>query len=209
MVLAFVPVCGECHPCTSGRAALCEPGAAANAAGTLLGGTRRWSEPDGAAVHHHLGVSAFAEHIVVSERSAIRVDDDLPFELAALFGCAVLTGVGAALNATAIAPGERVAVFGLGGVGLAAVMGALHAGAEVIAIDRVPEKLALATELGAAHALEAGDDVVAAIRDLTSRRGRARDRDRRQRRGARRGLRGDAPRRHDRHRRAPAPRSAC
>jgi alcohol dehydrogenase len=167
VVLAFVPVCGECGPCTGGRAALCEPGAAANAAGTLLSGERRWRDPAGGEVHHHLGVSAFAEHVVVSERSAVRVDDDLPFELAALFGCAVLTGVGAALNATSIAPGERVAVLGLGGVGLAALMGAVHAGAEVIAVDRVPEKLALARELGAAHALAAGDDLVGELRDLT------------------------------------------
>jgi alcohol dehydrogenase len=168
VVLAFVPVCGACGPCTAGRAALCEPGAAANAAGTLLSGEHRWSEPGGGVIHHHLGVSAFAEHIVVSERSAVRIDEDLPYELAALFGCAVLTGVGAALNATAITPGDRVAVFGLGGVGLAALMGAVHAGAEVIAIDRVPEKLDLARELGAAHAVAAGEDVVDAVRDLTS-----------------------------------------
>lgn len=164
VVLAFVPVCGECAPCLAGRAALCEPGAAANAAGTLLGGERRW----GGGVHHHLGVSAFAEHVVVSERSAVKVDDDLPFELAAVFGCAVLTGVGAALNAVAIQPAERVVVFGLGGVGLAAVMGAVHAGAEVIAVDRVADKLALAQEVGAAHAFDAGEEVVAEIRELTS-----------------------------------------
>src|SRR4051794_15417853 len=102
VILAFVPVCGDCDPCLAGRAALCEPGAAANAAGTLLSGARRWSD----GVHHHLGVSAFADHVVVSQHSAVKVDDDLPFELAALFGCAVLAGVGAALNATHIAPGE-------------------------------------------------------------------------------------------------------
>ncbi|HEV2062561.1 MAG TPA: alcohol dehydrogenase catalytic domain-containing protein, partial [Solirubrobacteraceae bacterium] len=101
VVLAFVPVCGECVPCRSGRAALCEPGAAANLAGTLLGGERRWRDPAAGDVHHHLGVSAFAEHIVVSQRSAVRVDPELPFELAALFGCAVLTGVGAVVNSAA------------------------------------------------------------------------------------------------------------
>jgi len=163
VVLAFVPVCGSCAPCVAGRAALCEPGAAANAAGTLLSGERRW----GGDVHHHLGVSAFAEYAVVSERSAVKVDDDLPFDLAALFGCAVLTGVGAALNATTILPGESVAVFGLGGVGLAALMGAIHAGGEVTAIDRVPEKLELALELGAAHAVTADEHVVETVRELT------------------------------------------
>src|SRR5690349_22608738 len=90
VVLAFVPACGGCEPCRSGRAALCDNGAAANAAGSLLSGERRWHD----GLHHHLGVSAFADHIVVSSRSAVRVDPQLPFEIAALFGCAVLTGVG-------------------------------------------------------------------------------------------------------------------
>ncbi len=162
-ILAFVPVCGACGPCSAGRAALCEPGAAANAAGTLLSGAVRWSD----GIHHHLGVSAFAEHVVVSEHSCVKVDDELPFDLAALFGCAVLTGVGAALNATTIEEGDSVAVFGLGGVGLAALMGAVHAGGRVIAVDRVPEKLALARELGAVDALEATDDIVERVREAT------------------------------------------
>ena len=166
VVLAFVPGCGECGPCLGGRPALCEPGAAANAVGTLLSGERRWTLAGEEVVHHHLGVSAFAEQIVVSQRSAVRVDPGLPFELAALFGCAVLTGVGAALNAVAIAPGDSVAVFGLGGVGLSAVLGALYAGAEVVAIDRVADKLALAAELGATTVV-AGEGTVEAVRSLT------------------------------------------
>ena len=167
VVLAFVPVCGECLPCQSGRAALCEPGAAANVAGTLLGGERRWHHRD-ERVHHHLGVSAFAERIVVSERSLVRVDPELPFEVAAVFGCAVLTGVGAVVNSADVRLGETVAVFGLGGVGLAAVLGAVAAGAStVVAVDRVPEKLDLARELGASHAIAADEDVVAAVREAT------------------------------------------
>src|SRR6188472_3696280 len=110
VVLAFVPSCGHCAPCQAGRAALCEPGAAANTAGTLLSGERRWHE----GLHHHLGVSAFADHIVVSAQSAVKVDDDLPFEIAALFGCAVLTGVGAATNGAQVTADDRVAIFGLG-----------------------------------------------------------------------------------------------
>jgi alcohol dehydrogenase len=118
--------------------------------------------------HHHLGVSAFAERAVVSARSAVRVDPELPFELAALFGCAVLTGAGAVIRSAAVAPGDRVAVFGLGGVGLAAVLGAVVAGAStIVAIDVVPEKLGLARELGATHAVPAGPDAVAAVRELT------------------------------------------
>ena len=124
VVLAFVPSCGRCGPCLDGRAALCEPGAVANAAGSLLSGARRWREPAGEPLHHHLGVSAFADHAVVSVHSAVQVDPELPFEIAALFGCAVLTGVGAALYYRAGAtPGDSVAVFGLGGVGLAALLG--------------------------------------------------------------------------------------
>ena len=168
VVLAFVPACGECTPCRRGRPALCEPGAAANAAGSLLSGARRFTDATtGEQPHHHLGVSAFAEQIIVSAHSAVKIDPAIPFELAALFGCAVLTGAGAALNATAIEPGDTVAVFGLGGVGLAAVMAAIDAGASVIAVDRVPGKLELAAELGATHTLLATDDVVDQVRRLS------------------------------------------
>jgi alcohol dehydrogenase len=164
VVLTFVPSCGTCAPCLAGRAALCEPGAAANAAGTLLSGARRWGD----GLHHHLGVSAFAEQIVVSERSAVRVDPALPFDVAALFGCAVLTGVGAVLHSARVAPGDSVAIFGLGGVGLAALLGARVAGAgTIVAVDVVPAKLERARELGATHAVPAGPDAVEAVRDLT------------------------------------------
>jgi len=169
VVMTFVPTCGTCGPCLAGRAALCEPGAAANATGALLSGERRWHA--GAAdkdPHHHLGVSAFAEHIVVSAKSAVRVDPDLPFDVAALFGCAVLTGVGAVLHSANVAPGDSVAVFGLGGVGLAALLGAKVAGAgTIIAVDVVPEKLALATQLGATHAIAAGPQALEAIGEIT------------------------------------------
>jgi Zn-dependent alcohol dehydrogenase len=168
VVLAFVPACGDCEPCRAGRAALCEPGAAANAAGTLLSGERRLHHPDLEVLNHHLGVSAFSDHIVVSEASAVKVDPELPFDLAALFGCAVLTGVGAAVNAARIQPGERVAVFGLGGVGLSALLGALlQEAGTLVAVDVIPEKLELARALGATEAIPAGDDAVERIRELT------------------------------------------
>ena len=171
VVLAFVPTCGECGPCRAGRAALCEPGAAANTAGTLLSGGRRW-HPAGARdeqLHHHLGVSAFAEHIVVAAESAVRVDDELPFDVAALFGCAVLTGVGAAMNSAHVQVGDSVAVFGLGGVGLAALLGAHVAGAgRLIGVDVVPEKLELAKALGATDVVPAGEHAVEAVRELTA-----------------------------------------
>ncbi len=168
VVLAFVPACGSCGPCRSGRAALCTAGAKANAKGTLLSGAIRLHDADGQPIHHHLGVSAFSDRIVVSERSAVRVDPALPDELAALFGCAVLTGVGAAVKSAEIRPGHTVVVFGLGGVGLAALMGAVLAGArQVIGVDLIADKLTLASELGATETVEAGPGAVERIRELT------------------------------------------
>jgi len=169
VVFSFVPMCGHCEPCAIGRPVLCEPGAAANARGTLLAGSSRLRDSDEAALHHHLGVSGFAEYAVVSERSAVRIDGDLPPRIAALFGCAVMTGVGAVVNTAGVLPGQSVAVFGLGGVGLSALLGANAASAwPLVAIDVVPEKLALARELGASHCIDARDgDVAAAVRDAT------------------------------------------
>ena len=165
VVMAFVPACGLCEPCRGGRPALCDPGAAANTAGTLLAGDRRWQPPGGGELNHHLGVSAFADHVVVSAKSAVKVDESLPFEIAALFGCAVLTGVGAAVNSAAIRMGESVAIFGLGGVGLAALLGARAAGATtIVAVDVVPAKLELARELGATESVPAGDETIEAVR---------------------------------------------
>jgi len=168
VVLVFVPSCGHCNPCAEGRPALCEPGAAANGAGSLLSGARRITR-NGQTIHHHLGCSAFATHAVVSRRSAIKIDRDLPFEHAALFGCAVLTGVGAVVNTAQVRAGTSVAVIGLGGVGLASVLGAAAAGArQVIAVDLSADKLTLARALGATHTFDAGaSEVVAAIRDAT------------------------------------------
>lgn len=166
VVFSFVPMCGHCQPCASGRPALCEPGAAANAAGQLLGGGMRWNDGE---LQHHLGVSGFAECTVTSARSAVRIDPELPPHIAALFGCAVMTGVGAVINTARVMPGESVAIFGLGGVGLAALLGARAASAyPLIAVDVVEDKLALARELGADVTLNPlKDDVVTAIRDLT------------------------------------------
>ena len=168
VVLVFVPGCGRCGPCAAGRPALCEPGAKANSAGTLLSGARRLTfkaEP----VNHHLGVSAFATHAVVARESCVRIDPDLPLELAALFGCAVLTGVGAVINTARIEPGASVAVVGLGGVGLSAILGAKVAGArQIVAADLSDEKLAFARRLGATDTVNAGaPDAAQAIRALS------------------------------------------
>ncbi len=149
VVMVFVPSCGHCIPCAEGRPALCEPGAAANGAGTLLSGERRLHR-NGSDVHHHLGVSAFADHATVSRRSLVKIDRELPLDEAALFGCAVLTGVGAVINTAKVPAGSSVAVIGLGGVGLSSLLGAVAVGARrVVAIDLSDDKLGLARQLGA------------------------------------------------------------
>ncbi|MGI4792985.1 MAG: zinc-dependent alcohol dehydrogenase family protein [Janthinobacterium lividum] len=168
VVMVFMPSCGHCIPCAEGRPALCEPGAVANGAGTLLSGKRRL-HCDGADINHHLGVSGFATHCVVSRRSVIKVDKSLPLDEAALFGCAVLTGVGAVVNTGRLQPGETAAVIGLGGVGLSSVLGAVASGArQIIAIDLSDDKLGLARQLGATHTVNARDaDAAEQVREIS------------------------------------------
>ena len=169
VVFVFVPSCGHCEPCTVGRPALCEPGAAANGAGTLLSGARRLHRSDGTPVNHHLGVSAFADYATVSRRSLVKVDNDLPLDEAALFGCAVLTGVGAVFNTARVPAGSSVAVIGLGGVGLSSLLGAVAAGARrIVAMDLSDEKLAFARDLGATDTFNARNpDAVAEVKAAT------------------------------------------
>lgn len=168
VVAAFVPCCGACEPCTSGRPALCEPGFLANSAGTLLSGNRRLHRGR-SEINHHLGVSAFADYAVTARESLVKVDPALPFAEAAVFGCAVMTGVGAVTNTVQPSPGSFIAVVGLGGVGLAALLGArLVDAAMIIACDLSDSKLALARDLGATHIVNAADaDAVEKIRDIT------------------------------------------
>lgn len=168
VVFSFVPVCGSCYFCLSGRSALCESGAKANLAGTLLSGERRFTDARSRACNHHLGVSAFSEYTVAAQESLVKIDRDLPLTTAALFGCAVLTGVGAVFNTARVAPGMSVAVFGLGGVGLSVVIGARAAGAyPVIAVDQYDKKLELASELGATHTVNiAHQDPIDAVREI-------------------------------------------
>jgi alcohol dehydrogenase len=149
VVLVFLPRCGHCAACATQGLTPCEPGSAANAAGTLLDGDIRLSRA-GHPVYHHLGVSGFATHAVVNQVSAVPVPDDVPPDVAALLGCAVLTGGGAVLNVGDPRPGQTVAVVGLGGVGMAAVLTALtYDDVRVVAVDRLPEKLTTARGLGA------------------------------------------------------------
>ena len=169
VVFSYVPTCGHCLPCSEGRPAMCEEGLKANVAGALLTGTRRFRNHDGRVLNHHLGVSSYARLTVAAQESLIKIDPAVPLEIAALFGCAVLTGVGAVVNTARVPPGSGVAVFGLGGVGLSAVMGARAAGAyPILAVDVLDSKLELARQFGATHVVNGQrDDAVAAVRDVT------------------------------------------
>jgi alcohol dehydrogenase len=168
VVAAFVPSCGHCEPCDAGRPALCEPGFAANSAGTLLSGSRRLHDAE-RDVHHHLGVSGFADRAVLAANSLVRVPADLPFAEAALFGCAVITGVGAVVNTAAMPRGASVAVVGLGGVGLASLLAArMLEASQIVAVDMNAAKLAVAREFGATATINAADpDAADRIRELT------------------------------------------
>lgn len=170
VALVFVPSCGHCLPCMEGRPALCEPGAAAAAEGTLVSGHRRLHRADKSPIHHQVGVSCFAEYAVVARGTLVKIDQDLPLDIAALFGCAVLTGVGAAINAGQLKLGGSAAVVGLGGVGLSALLGTMAAGArQVVAIDKLDSKLELARSLGATHAFRADDpELVARVKAATA-----------------------------------------
>jgi alcohol dehydrogenase len=149
VVLSFVPMCGHCVECASGRPALCEPGNRANMAGTLMGGARPMLR-DGEPLYTQLGVGGFAERTVCVEESLIRIPDDTPLDIAALFGCAALTGLGAVFNTAQVEAGTSVAIFGAGGVGLMALLGAVVAGAtSIVVVDPVAEKRELAISLGA------------------------------------------------------------
>lgn len=168
VVFSFVPMCGNCRYCAAGRPHLCERGVQANREGRLLTGGRRFSLK-GRPLNHHLGVAAFSQFTVAAQESLIPIPKDIPLEKAALFGCAIATGVGAVVNTAKVEEGASVAIFGLGGVGLATVMGAVLAGAHpIVAVDLLPHKVEMAKSLGASHGLVVGEgDVVEAVREIT------------------------------------------
>ena len=169
VVLSWVPGCGECRACQAGRPAQCSLVASVVATGgTLYDGTTRLSNERGQ-IHHYLGVSSYAEQVVVPRSGAIKVRKDAPLEDIAIVGCAIATGVGAVRNTADVQPDSTVAVIGCGGVGLACVQGARLAGASrIVAVDVVAEKLDLARKLGATDTVDAStvEDVVAALREV-------------------------------------------
>lgn len=169
VVFQFSVSCGRCRACLAGRPNICEAAPAARSKGELLSGGSRIRDADGRPLRHQAGVSCFAEYSVVDRGSVVVITKDLPLIEAAVFGCAVMTGVGAVVNSARVGPGERVAVFGVGGVGMCGVMGARVAGADVIvAVDLDDAKLAKAASLGATHVFNGSDpDLDAKIREAT------------------------------------------
>jgi len=138
VALSWAPYCGTCEQCLRDLPHLCGTAWPLMLAGGMLDGTTRLSF-GGATVHHYCFLSSFAERAVVPERSCVRIPEEVPFEIAALVGCAVTSGVGAVWRTAGVRPDERVAVFGLGGTGMSAILGAVVAGAsEIVAVDARP-----------------------------------------------------------------------
>lgn len=172
VILLWRLSCGECEYCSDSRPALCPAGTDIRGTGRLLDGTSRFSL-DGQEIKHFAGASAFSNYTVLPEKAVLKIADDLPLELVALMGCAVITGVGAAVNAAEVKPGSTVAVFGAGGIGVNVVQGAVLAGARtVIAVDRYDSRLEQARQFGATHTVNASaGNAVDTIRELTDGRG--------------------------------------
>ena len=164
--------CGECEYCTAARPALCGVGLKIRSTGRLLDGSSRFSL-NGSEIKHFLGVSTFSEYTVILEKALVKVPKDVPLQQAALLGCAVITGIGAVMNAARVKPGSQVAVFGSGGVGLNVIQGAALAGAEkIIAVDLLDNKLEMARQFGATDTVNASaGDPVEQVRSLTDQRG--------------------------------------
>jgi NDMA-dependent alcohol dehydrogenase len=168
VVISWIPMCGKCRYCVEGRPALCD--ASAKATLTLPDGTSRFKDKDGKVINHFAGVGVMTEYATLHRDSVIPIASDVPMDKAALVGCAVMTGVGAAINTAKVTPGSSVAVFGAGGIGLNVIQGAALAGAEkIIAVDLADKKLEFAQRFGATDIVNPNTDgdAVAKIMALT------------------------------------------
>lgn len=172
VVISWVPQCGECYFCKHGQGELCEPGSAAAMSGGLLDMTSRFSA-GGQPLFQMAASGTFSEETVVPAIGAVKIANDIPLTSAALIGCGVLTGFGAAVNTADIRKGDTVAVIGAGGVGLNVIQGARHAGAErIIAVDMNDGKLQTAQKFGATDLVNASEgDPVAKVMELSGGRG--------------------------------------
>ncbi|NTJ11510.1 zinc-binding dehydrogenase [Rhizobium lusitanum] len=160
--------CGHCGQCVRLRPNLCDSVGTSRVAGVLPSGTRRLSL-NGKPLYHYSGISSFAQYAVCSTEALVKADPQVPLNIAAMFGCAVVTGAGAVFNGAKVRPGDSVAIIGLGGVGLNSVMAAKLSGAwPIIGIDLLEAKFPLAAELGCTHTLHANDpDLIETVKDLT------------------------------------------
>ena len=172
VVVSWVPQCGECFFCARGEGYLCKKADASLASGGLLDGTPRFTSA-GAPLRQMAATGSFSEVSIIPASGAVKIDDDVPMKVAALIGCGVLTGVGAAMNTASIRPGDTVVVVGCGGVGLNVVQGARIAGAgRIIAVDMNETKLAMARSFGATDVIDASSgDPVSQVMGLTEERG--------------------------------------
>ncbi|WP_458758525.1 Zn-dependent alcohol dehydrogenase [Afipia sp. TerB] len=173
VVLSWNPNCGHCFHCDRDQPILCETYLGEGPKGVHFDGQSKATLPSGQALAHLMFLGAFAEYCVLPAQQAIAVSKDIPFDRSCLIGCGVMTGVGAALNVADIRHGDTVLVIGCGAVGLAAIQGAVMAGAgHVIAVDLSDDKLALAKKLGATQTVNAGtEDPVEAAKSVTRGRG--------------------------------------
>ena len=171
VVLNWAPACGNCFYCLRQKPNLCQTYVGPIWAGTMLDGTTRLSL-NGRPVYHFCVLASFATHAVVPVQSCVAIRKDVALPVAALVGCAVATGVGAAMYTSAVRSGDSVVVFGCGGVGLCILQGARLCGAQtIIAIDKSQEKLDMARRFGATHAFCSGSEAISSIRDATGGRG--------------------------------------
>jgi S-(hydroxymethyl)glutathione dehydrogenase/alcohol dehydrogenase len=165
----WTAMCGQCFYCRRGQTYLCD---ANRTMGMMDDNTTRLSK-DGQAILHGINTACFAEEVIMRDHAVVKISDDIPFEVAAVVGCGVLTGVGAAVYTAALQPGESVAILGCGGVGINVIQGAKLAGANpIIAIDTMQPKLDMAQRFGATHLVNAADgDAGAQVLELTGGRG--------------------------------------
>lgn len=165
----YIPECRQCRYCLSGRTNLCVVLRETQGKGLMPDGTSRLAQA-GKQIHHYMGTSTFAEYTVVPEIALASIRKDAPLDKVCLLGCGITTGIGAVLNTARVEPGSSVAVFGLGGIGLSVIQGAVMAGAErIVGIDVNPGKFELARQLGATDLLDPAEagDIVEAIVEMT------------------------------------------
>ncbi|MGY1631308.1 NDMA-dependent alcohol dehydrogenase [Geodermatophilus sp. SYSU D01186] len=167
VVCSFIPACGVCRYCSTGRQNLCDRGAEM-ATGKLGDGTFRFHDDEGNDLGGFCMLGTFSQRAVVDQASCVRIDEDIPFEVAALVGCGVPTGWGSSVNVAKVRAGDTVVVFGAGGVGMNAVQGAAYAGAKnLVVVDPVAFKREKALEFGATHVFADADQAREAVVDMT------------------------------------------